>query len=308
MKQLFITIVTVFILLLDCTTLSFAQTATVSGAGTGGVNGTYTQAGTSNSRPYFTYGIYRLEYRDGGYGIEWEIWDTNESNLSYEVKYYNLSTALTPPSIGWQTDVASVPAPTVNYVLPVELTSFNAIISKSTVELNWQTATEVNNYGFEVERAATSLVMKWEKICFIQGHGNSNSPKEYSYADKPDGGSRFKYRLKQIDTDGKYEYSPEVEVSFNVPSDFSVKQNFPNPFNPTTKIEFSIPSDDNVQIKVFNVLGMEVATLLDEHRQAGTYSVEFSTIGGASNLSSGVYFYRIVSGKYSQIKKMILLR
>ncbi|MFA6596940.1 MAG: T9SS type A sorting domain-containing protein [Ignavibacteriaceae bacterium] len=211
-------------------------------------------------------------------------------------------------------DVIPIPTPlntgpfTVTDALPVELTSFSATIIQGNISLNWQTATEVNNYGFEVERAATSLGMTWEKIGFVQGHGNSNSPKEYSYADKPDGGSRFKYRLKQIDTDGKYEYSPEVDVSLDIPTEFSIKQNFPNPFNPTTKIEFSIPTDNNVQIKVFNVLGMEVATLLDEHRQAGTYSVEFSTIGGASNLSSGVYFYKIVSGKYSEIKKMIFLR
>lgn len=303
MKQLFISIVTIIILWLASTTLSYAQTATVSGAGTGGVNGTYTQAGTSNSRPYFTYSIYRLEYRDGGSGIEWEIWDTNESNSSWEVKYYNLSSAMTPPSTGWQVDVASPAAPTVNYVLPVELTSFTANVKRGYIELNWQTATEANNYGFNIERIQYDD-NKWGKIIFIQGHGNSNSPKYYTFIDKPLGGNEFKYRLKQIDFDGQVEYSPEIEVSLNVPADFSVQQNFPNPFNPTTKIEYSIPSNDNVQIKVFNVLGMEVATLLNEHRQAGKQSVEFN----ASNLSSGIYFYKIVSGNYSDIKKMILLR
>jgi hypothetical protein len=187
--------------------------------------------------------------------------------------------------------------------LPVELNSFTAQNTGGKIELNWQTATEVNNFGFDVERSS-SIQEVWEKIGFVQGHGNSNSPKEYSYTDNPTGGSVFKYRLKQIDIDGKYEYSLEVEVSLNVPTTFSVKQNFPNPFNPTTKIEFSIPSDNNVEIKVFNVLGMGVATLLNEHRQAGTNIVEFN----ASNLSSGIYFYKIVSGKYSEIKKMILLK
>ena len=190
-----------------------------------------------------------------------------------------------------------------NGTLPVELTTFNVSVTDNKINLNWQTATEVNNFGFDVERSS-SIQEVWEKIGFVQGHGNSNSPKEYSFTDKPNGGSELKYRLKQIDTDGKYEYSPEVKVSLNILVDFLVKQNFPNPFNPTTKIEFSIPSDNNVEIKVFNALGMEVATLLNEHRQAGTHIIEFN----ASNLASGIYFYKIVSGKYSEIKKMILLR
>ncbi len=210
-------------------------------------------------------------------------------------------------------DAIPIPTPptgpfTVTDALPVELTSFSAnVVGSSKVELKWQTATEVNNYGFEVERAKINTT-KWKKVGFVQGHGNSNSPKDYSFNDKPLGGSEFKYRLKQIDFDGQYEYSPEVEVTLAIPADFSVKQNFPNPFNPTTKIEFSIPSDNNVEIKVFNVLGMEVATLINEYRQAGTHSIEFSAIGGASKLSSGIYFYKVISGSFSEIKKMILLR
>jgi|WetSurMetagenome_2_1015567.scaffolds.fasta_scaffold124483_2 hypothetical protein len=190
-----------------------------------------------------------------------------------------------------------------NYALPVELNSFYANILDEGVKLNWSTATEVNNFGFEVERTAYNNI-SWQKIGFIQGYGNSNSPKEYSFIDKPNGGSEYRYRLKQIDIDGKYEYSPEVEVKLETPIDFSVKQNYPNPFNPTTKIEFSTPSDNNVEIKIYNALGMEVRTLLNENRQAGTHSIEFN----ASNLSSGIYFYKIVSGNYSEIKKMILLR
>jgi hypothetical protein len=197
--------------------------------------------------------------------------------------------------------------------LPVELTSFIAKISENKVTLNWQTATEIDNYGFEVQRTSTtsapgqtSIVnnKKWEKIGFVAGHGNSNSPKEYSFIDNDVTSGRYLYRLKQIDIDGQFEFSKTVEVNFNFPVDFSVKQNFPNPFNPTTKIEFSIPSDNNVEIKIFNVLGMEVATLLNENKQAGTHSIEFN----ASNLSSGIYYYKVVSGNYSEIKKMILLR
>lgn len=185
--------------------------------------------------------------------------------------------------------------------LPVELISFTAKLENDNVELNWKTATEANNYGFEIEGSQND---DWGKIGFVQGHGNSNSPKEYSFHDRPIGCSAIKYRLKQIDFDGQFEYSLEVEVKLEVPTSFSVRQNFPNPFNPTTKIDFSIPSDDNVQIKVFNVLGMEIATLLNEHRQAGMHSIEFN----ANNFSSGIYFYKVVSGNYYEIKKMILLR
>jgi parallel beta-helix repeat protein len=195
----------------------------------------------------------------------------------------------------------SSPGNSTGYTLPVELSTFTIDVSNRIVTLNWRTETEVNNYGFDVER---SQYNDWQKIGFVAGHWNSNSPKEYSFTDKPRGGSEFKYRLKQIDADGKYEYSPEVEVSLGIQSDYSVRQNFPNPFNPVTKIEFSIPTDNIVEIKVFNILGREVATLLNEKKQAGVHSVEFN----AGNLSSGIYFYKIVSGQYSEIKKMILLR
>ncbi|MBU1114795.1 MAG: T9SS type A sorting domain-containing protein [Bacteroidetes bacterium] len=185
--------------------------------------------------------------------------------------------------------------------VPVELVFFNATISGNKITLNWKTATEVSNYGFEVERKLVNS--DWTKIGFVQGHGNSNSPKSYFFMDNSPLSNTVNYRLKQIDFDGKYEYSPIVEVKVETPLNFVLTQNYPNPFNPTTKIEFSIPTDNRVQIKVYNVLGMKVATLLNKHRQAGMHSIEFN----ASNLASGIYFLKVVSGNYSDIKKMILL-
>jgi len=189
-----------------------------------------------------------------------------------------------------------------NIPLPVELISFSGKAKGSHIYLNWSTATEVNNYGFEIERKTENT--DWIKVGFVAGNGNSNSPKEYSFNDKPLFGKVFKYRLKQIDTDGKFAYSSEIEVQPGISVKFSVSQNFPNPFNPTTRIEFTIPSDNKVEVKVYSVLGTEIATLLNEYKEAGSYSIDFS----ASNLVSGVYLYRITSGKYSEIKKMILLR
>jgi len=207
--------------------------------------------------------------------------------------------------------------------LPVELTSFSAAVIGSSVKLNWQTATEVNNYGFEVERntplsplSRGEVESVWEKIGFVNGNGNSNSPKSYSFIDDNISSSGvYSYRLKQIDSDGQFEYSKTVEVSFIKPDAFALVQNYPNPFNPTTKIKYTVPSvtlslskgDIFVALKVFDVLGSEVATLVNEQQQPGTYEVEFN-VGQTSSLSSGVYYYQLRAGDFVETKKMILLR
>lgn len=186
------------------------------------------------------------------------------------------------------------------------------------VILNWETKIEINNYGFEVERLHDCMVAKlqdsksnrpqfpsWEKVGFVEGKGYNISMNDYSFVDKSVPSGKYYYRLKQIDNDGNYRYSKEVEMVINkLPIEFSLVQNYPNPFNPATTIEFTLPSENNVKVKVLNVLGMEVATLLDEYRQAGAYQLEFN----AGNLSSGIYFYKVVSGNNLEIKKMILLR
>jgi len=198
--------------------------------------------------------------------------------------------------------------------LPVELTSFTANVSGNNVLLEWVTATEVDNYGFEIEKqivsksASGGAVDNWQRIGFVEGHGNSNSPKQYSYTDKnPLGGSVFLYRLKQIDNDGSYEYSDEIEVEI-IPVEFALYQNYPNPFNPTTKIRYQLPRESKVIIKLYDILGAEVITLLNEKKEAGVYEVEFSAIGGAAHLTSGTYIYRIIADGFIDTKKMILIK
>ncbi|MBK7379859.1 MAG: T9SS type A sorting domain-containing protein [Ignavibacteriales bacterium] len=186
------------------------------------------------------------------------------------------------------------------------------------VILNWQTATEVNNYGFEIERNTPLSPLSrgevegmWEKIGFVNGNGNSNSPKSYSFIDDDVSAGSYLYRLKQIDNDGQFEYSKTVEVSFIKPDAFALEQNYPNPFNPTTIIRYTIPTTPlsfgeglGVRLKVFDVLGNEAAVLVNETQQPGTYEVEFN----ADKLSSGVYYYRLQTGNIVETKKMILIR
>jgi hypothetical protein len=198
--------------------------------------------------------------------------------------------------------------------LPVELTSFKATMIDKKVKLNWQTAAEVNNYGFEIERIAVSDKLlansqqlntnSWVKIGFVKGNGNSNSPKSYSFTDKPTGGTEFSYRLKQIDLDGQYKYSDVVNITLAVPTNFAVEQNYPNPFNPTTSIQYQVSGTSNVTLKIYDVLGKEVATLVNETKVPGKYEVKFD----GSNLSSGIYFYKLTAGDFIQTKKLILMK
>ena len=188
--------------------------------------------------------------------------------------------------------------------LPVELTSFAGTLNGNTVTLSWQTATETNNSGFEIERSSSSPGAIWDKIGFVEGNGTSTETKNYSFADKNLLSGKYSYRLKQIDFDGSFEYSEIVNVDVSSPAKYSLEQNYPNPFNPATVIEYSIPEMNHVTIKIFNVLGKEVATLVNEEKSAGTYKVDFN----ASNLSSGVYYYTISTGSFSSTKKMMLMK
>lgn len=187
----------------------------------------------------------------------------------------------------------------------------------NSVTLKWQTQTEFDNYGFEVERTANLRGLKNENgdsnlggfsfIGFVKGSGNSNSSKQYSFVDSNPSLGKIQYRLKQIDNDGSFKYSHVVEAELNfIPKEYSLCQNYPNPFNPTTVISYQLPVAGNVTLKIYDVLGREVATLVNEVQQAGKYNVQLSADN--YHLSSGVYIYRINAGKFSEEKKMLLLK
>ena len=195
-----------------------------------------------------------------------------------------------------------------NVIVPVELTSFTAAAEGNSVVLNWKTATETNNKGFEVERQVSSkqksVSSQWEKIGFVGGYGTTTDPRSYSFTDQNLSSGNYEYRLKQIDFDGSYEYSNIVEVEVNAPLQFALSQNYPNPFNPSTQIEYTIPEDGYVSLKVYNALGQEVANLVNGIQKAGSHDVTFN----ASSVSSGVYYYRIESGENVSVKKMMVIK
>jgi hypothetical protein len=192
--------------------------------------------------------------------------------------------------------------------VPVELTSFTAAITNGRVNLNWLTATEINNQGFEIERYTDN---KWEKIGFVAGHGTTTNSQSYQFTDNAVKGNVI-YRLKQIDFDGKFKYSNEVSVAaVESPEAYSLVQNYPNPFNPSTTIKYSVPEQSNIKICIYNQLGQQVAEVVNGVKDAGNYEQLFN----ASNLSSGVYFYKIEAASlqnpnntFISTKKMLLMK
>jgi len=193
--------------------------------------------------------------------------------------------------------------------LPVQLNSFTAGLYENKIKLNWSTATEVNNYGFEIERQILKQVQNdsngWEKIGFVQGHGNSNSPKDYSFIDQEKVAERSRsYRLKQLDFDGSFHYSDVVSVNNALAKSFKLFAPYPNPFNPNTTIKFSIPAASNVSLKIYDIIGNEIANLVNGRKDAGEYEVDFN----AKNLPSGIYFSTLRSNGNTQTQKLILMK
>ncbi len=193
--------------------------------------------------------------------------------------------------------------------IPVELTSFVAKVIDRNVILNWSTATETNNLGFEVERR-TQNEQSWNSIGFVKSAGTTTEPQQYSFKDTKLNSGSYTYRLKVVDIDGSYEYSNEIEVEVGLPQEFSLSQNYPNPFNPTTTINFALPFESRVTLSVFNILGERVAVLFDGIKSAGYHDVVLN----GSNLASGMYIYTIEansidgSKKFNSVKKMMLMK
>jgi hypothetical protein len=204
------------------------------------------------------------------------------------------------PFLAWQN-------PSGGTTLPVELTSFTSTVNKNGVTLTWSTATEINNYGFNVERRAVNSTSSWAKIGFVAGHGTSNATIAYSYTDAGLASGSYAYRLKQIDNGGAFKYSQSIEVVAVslAPTVIGLSQNYPNPFNPTTQISFSVATTEQAKLVVYNLLGQPVVTLFDgvaNGQQA--YKLSFD----ASKYSTGVYFYKLETPSRTEVRRMQVLK
>jgi hypothetical protein len=254
----------------------------------------------------------------GGGSDHWSFWtynfgaillieDNNDFNAYYhtvndKVQYFNLPYFLkmSKTALGTVATLAEI-----TDLVPVELLAFTASVNNSEVQLLWSTASELNNNGFEIERAINEPD-NFVTVGFVEGKGSSTEINYYSYSDHPDlnGVHQLYYRLKQVDFDGSFSYSDVVNVTYDVPSAFVLNQNFPNPFNPTTRITYFVAKESFVSIKVYDFLGREVKTLVSDFRATGSYDMVFD----ASELSSGIYFYTMITDNYSSTKKMIILK
>lgn len=185
---------------------------------------------------------------------------------------------------------------------PVELLSFNAVAQNNKVKLNWSTSTEKNNKGFEIQRRYFRD-SKFDLVTFISGNGTTTERKDYSFSENLTLAGKYYYKLYQVDLDGSRTLVGEAETNAS-PSEFSLSQNYPNPFNPSTSINFSIPVSGNVTIKLYDLLGTEVKTLINENKEEGLYTYLLN----ASELPSGMYIYKIQVGNYSDSKKLMLLK
>lgn len=191
-----------------------------------------------------------------------------------------------------------------NDPLPVELTSFTGLFENGKIKLNWITKSEINNQGFEIQKSPDNL--SWIKTGFVNGNGTTTEKKQYYFVDDPEGqNNTVYYRIKQIDFDGSFKYSETVSIEIiNAVTTFSLEQNYPNPFNPETTIKFNVPETSHIKLTVLNALGEKISDLVNEVKVPGSYIVNFN----ASNLSSGVYLYRIESLGHSFTRKMLLMK
>ncbi len=275
------------------------------------VGGLFTTAGGNTANRIAKYNISSSTWSALGTGLSGSVdamaVQTNTGSMIIGGSFGQTVSGLTLNYIGRFTDSDNQ--------LPVELISFEANVHHNKVTLNWRTSSEQNNRGFEVERREVGdrqLAVgneEWNVIGFVNGSGTTTQTQTYSFIDEVITPGKYQYRLKQIDFDGSYEYSNIVEGSFIKPNVFSLEQNYPNPFNPTTTIKYAVgdtyyASPVLLTLRVYDILGNEIATLVNEEKSAGTYEVNFD----AADFPSGIYFYKLQSGSYVGTRKMMLLK
>ena len=224
--------------------------------------------------------------------------------VDLSVTYLTYSYRISAFNAGGQSGYSNV----AQIVVPVELTSFTASLNMSQVLLKWSTASETNNMGFEILRSSQTDIDNWEAIGFVEGKGTTTEFTNYEFYNELSEfnlSATLKYRLKQIDFSGQFEYSDIIEIEVTSPTEYSLEQNYPNPFNPSTVIEFSLPEDvSNVKLSIYNALGENVAELVNSSLTAGKYQYQWN----AKNVATGMYIYELRTDKFVSVKKMILMK
>ena len=262
------------------------------GAGNGFIIPANTEIRIERMRLRKKSGTFNLQY----FNLEWK----NSLPLFYTKVFAYIGTSntdITTP-VTHTIDTSGLIGP-----LPVELAGFSSSVNRNKITLNWSTKTETNNSGFDIERKSVTS-SDWTKAANIAGNGTTTETKSYTFSETINTG-KYNYRLKQIDFNGNFEYfNLANEVNIGAPEKFSLSQNYPNPFNPTTKIDFDLPKDGKVSIVIFDITGREIANLVNEVKTAGYYTLQFN----ASNLASGMYFYKITAGSFTAVKKMVLIK
>ena len=281
--------------------------------GTGAISKTI-NSGTSwvttfNANPLWSIdfpisGISQVGYVVGGSGT---ILKTNDAGSNWQSQQSGTMQTLNKVffldlDFGFVVGDSGIVLRTINGGIPVELISFTANVDDRNVKLAWTTVTETNNLGFDIERKVGNG--EFGNIGFVSGNGTSTESHSYIFKDKNVKAGKYSYRLKQIDYDGDFEYSNEVSLGVVAPFKFALDQNFPNPFNPGTSIQYAVSSRQYVTLKVYDILGNEVATLVNKEKPPGKYEIEFD----ASSLPSGIYFYQLKAGSFVETRKMILLK
>jgi carboxypeptidase T len=260
------------------------------------LNGLYTTPGTGSFQP-------NGEPLYDGLQSTWvnEIMDISSYNSSQVKLKYELISDGSIERDGWYVDDIGV---IVYSIVPVELSSFTASLINKNVVVDWVTSTETNNMGFKIERRSSTANSGWQELGFVNGNGTTTEKSTYSFIDKNPVEGKSYYRLKQIDFDGSFKVYNSVEINYETVKEYSLAQNYPNPFNPATEISFSITKPGNVILTVYNILGSEVAKLVNGFMDAGKHSVKFD----ANEFTSGVYLYTIKADNFTSTKKMILLK
>lgn len=266
------------------------------------LQGQYTNPGTGSFQP-------NGEPLYDGTRTEWVREEISLSSyISSQVKLrFELKTDGSVQKDGWYVDDIGI----IYYsIVPVELTNFTATSGESSVLLKWTTSTETNNRGFEIEKNSLtgSSGQGWIKIGYIEGKGTTSETQQYKFTDKNPVTGKNIYRLKQFDYDGTYRTHGTVETDFSGVKDYALEQNYPNPFNPSTQIKYALPKSGYVSLKVYNLLGAEVASLVNEYKEAGRHSVELNASSEELNLSSGVYVYSIRVNDYVHTRKLVFMK